>query len=110
MVDFDEFIVMREETLEELNIAIEKVIEEKESMNLDYDLLEKVLGTMIKSVRSEEVGPISVVTPIKKEEMLQVTLDFFKSIDSELYIKAINTLISNMQDSVANMDTEKDRI
>jgi hypothetical protein len=93
MVDFDEFIVMREETLEELNIVIEKVIEEKESMDLDYDLLEKVLEAMIKSVRNAEVGQISVVTPIKKEEMLQVTLNFFKSIDSELYRKAINTIL-----------------
>lgn len=93
MVDFDEFIVMRKRFLEELNIAIDKVIEEKESMDLDYDLLEKGLGRMIKNVRSKEVGPISVITPIKKEEMLQVTLNFFKSIDSELYKKAVNTIL-----------------
>lgn len=124
MVDFDEFIVMREETLEELNIAIEKVIEEKESMGLDYDLLEKVLGTMIKSVRSEEVGPISVVTPIKKynEEGASVLKKYLEEAKNENFVGAlaalgiglnengINQLISNMQDRVANMDTEKDRI
>lgn len=111
MVDFDEFIVTREKTLEELNIVIEKVIEEKESMDLDYDLLEKVLGTMIKSVRSEDVGPISVVTPIKKEEMLQVTLNFFKSIDSELYRKAINTILQqskNIKTKIYNIHQVKD--
>ena len=124
MVDFDEFIVMREETLEELNIAIEKVIEEKESMGLDYDLLEKVLGTMIKSVRSEDVGPISVVTPIKKynEEGASVLKKYLEEAKNENFVGAlaalgiglnengINQLISNMQDRVANMDTEKDRI
>lgn len=124
MVDLDEFIVMREETLEELNIAIEKVIEEKESMGLDYDLLEKVLGTMIKSVKSEDVGPISVVTPIKKynEEGASVLKKYLEEAKNENFVGAlaalgiglnengINQLISNMQDRVANMDTEKDRI
>lgn len=124
MVDFDEFIVMREEPLEELNIVIEKVIEEKESMGLDYDLLEKVLGTMIKSVRSEDVGPISVVTLIKKynEEGASVLKKYLEEAKNENFVGAlaalgiglnengINQLIFNMQDRVANMDTEKDRI
>jgi len=78
MVDFDEFIVMREDFLKELNMAIDKVIEEKKSMDLDYDLMEKALGTMIRNVKNIEIGEVTILTPIKKEDMIKITLDFFK--------------------------------
>ena len=35
MVDFDKFIVMKEGFLKKLNIAIDKVIKEKESLNIN---------------------------------------------------------------------------
>ena len=65
MVDFDKFIVMKEGFLKKLNIAIDKVIKEKESLNIDYDLLEKALEVMIKNSRFIDNGPISTVVPIK---------------------------------------------
>ena len=95
MVDFNEFVVMRGKNLEELNRAIDKVIEEKKSMDLDYDLMEKVLGRMVRNVRSIDIDPTTVVTPMKKEEMLKVTLDFFKSIDPELHRKAVDTILQH---------------
>ena len=93
MVDFDEFVVIRGKSLEELNTAIDRVIEEKEFMDLDYDLIEKALGIMLRNIRNIPVSPITTITPIKKEEMLKVTLDFFKSIDPELHRKAVDTIL-----------------
>ena len=110
MVDFSEAIVMRENFLRDLNIAIDKVIEEKESMDLDYDLIENVLGTMLRNVKNAEVGEVTILTPIKKEEMLKITLDFFKSIDSELHKKAIDTILQqteNIKMSIYNVHQVK---
>lgn len=103
MVDFDQFVVMREKFLKKLNIAIDKVIREKESMDLDYDLMEKALGTMLRNVRSIDTGPICIVTPIKKREMLKVTLDFFESIDPELYKKAIDVILQQTENIKMNI-------
>lgn len=111
MVDFDNSVVMREKFLNKLNIAIDKVIREKESINLDYDLIEKALGIMLRNVRSVDTGKISIVTPIKKEEMLKIVLDFFKSIDSEIYKKAIDTILQqteNIKMNIYNLHEVKD--
>ena len=93
MIDFDKFIVMKESFLKKLNIAIDEVINEKESLDINYDLLEKVLEAMIKNNRFMYNGHITTVVPIKKSEMLNVTLDFFKSIDIDFYRKAIDTIL-----------------
>lgn len=111
MVNFDEVVVMRENFLRDLNIAIDKVIQEKKSMNLDYNLIEKALGIMIRNVKSIDEKPIKIFTPVKKEEMLKVALDFFKSIDSELYKKAIDTILQqtdNIKMRIYNLHEIKD--
>lgn len=111
MVDFDEFVVMRENFLRELNIAVDRVIKEKESMKLEYDLIEKSLGVMIRNVKKLEVNPISALTPIKKENMIKITLDFFKSIDPEFHKKAINTILQqneNIKMNIYNIHEVKD--
>ena len=111
MIDFDKFVVMKEDFLRELNIAIDRVIEEKESMNLDYDLIEKSLGLMLRNVRSLDVNSISAITPIKKEEMLKITLDFFKSIDYEFHKKTIDTILhqsENIKMNIYNIHEVKD--
>lgn len=111
MVDFDEFVVMREKFLNKLNTAIDKVIEEKDAMDLDYDFIEKSLGAMIRNVKNIEVGKITVLTPIAKEEMLKVTLDFFESIDPELHKKAVDTILQqteNIKMRIYNIHKIKD--
>ncbi len=97
MVDFDNFVVMQEGFLNKLNIAIDKVIREKKTMNLDYDLMEKALGIMLRNVRSIDRGATFIAIPVKKEEILKITLDFFRSIDSEFHEKAINTILQQSE-------------
>ena len=65
---------------------------------------------MVKNSRFIDNGPISTVVPIKKSEMLTVTLDFFKSIDIEFYRKAIDTILqqnSNIKMNIYNFHNIK---
>jgi len=102
MVDFDEFVVMKEGFLKKLNIAIDRIIEEKQSMKLDYDFIEKVLKTMIKN-RNVSNSAVSVVVPIDKNKLLSITLDFFNSIDPEFYKKTIEIILQQNNDIKMNM-------
>ena len=103
MVNFDEFVVMKKGFLKKLNIAIDEVINEKEDLDIDYDLLEKALELMIKNNRPIGRRPISVVVPIKKSDMLTVTLDFFRSIDIDFYKKAIDTILQQNNNIKMNL-------
>jgi len=102
MVDFDEFVVMKEGFLKKLNIAIDTIIEEKQSMKLDYDIIEKVLKAMIKN-RNVSNSAVSVVVTIDRNQLLSITLDFFNSIDSEFYKKAIEIILQQNNDIKINI-------
>ena len=93
MVDFSSYILIDEETLEKLNTTIDKTLDEEEYVPIDYSLLEISLGAMLRNARFRRNGDFPTVVRIKKEEMLGLTLDFFKSIDETLYEKAVNTII-----------------
>jgi len=111
MIDFNEFIVMKQRVLEELNIAIDRVVQEKEYMELDYDLMERALGIMTRNIKSIKPGQVTILTPIKKEEMIKVALGFFKSIDPEIYKKAVKTILQqnqNIKMNIYNLHEVKD--
>lgn len=65
MVNFDEFVVMQEGFLNKLNLAVDKSIHEKKSMNLDYDYIERALKLMVNN-RNAKMSSVSTVVPIKK--------------------------------------------
>lgn len=102
MVNFDEFVVMQEEFLNKLNVAVDKIIREKKSMNLDYDYIEKALKLMVNN-RNAKMSPVSIVVPIKKEEMIKTSLEFFESIDDELYQKVIDVVLADDKDIKLNI-------
>lgn len=102
MVNFDEFVVMKEGFLKKLNIAIDRIIEEKQSMKLDYDFIEKALKAMIKN-KNVNNGTISAVTTIDRSQLLSIALDFFKSIDPEFYKKSIEIILQQNNDVKMNM-------
>lgn len=102
MVDFDEFVVMKEGFLKKLNIAIDRIIEEKQSMKLDYDFIEKVLKAMIKN-RNVNNNAVSVVAPVDRSQLLSITLDFFNSIDSGFYKKSIEIILQQNNDIKMNI-------
>ncbi len=111
MVDFDEFVVMKEKFLEELNIAIDSIIEEKQFMPMHYNFIEKALEAMIKSsnvnIRTEEV----VITPVDKGQVLKIALDFFKSVDSEFYKEAVEIILQqnkNIKMNIYNIHSIED--
>lgn len=111
MINFDDNVVMKEKFLEELNIAIDKVIKEKQQMGLDYDLLENVLKNMLRAIPIRRNSKIEKIVPMRKEEMLKVTLDFFRSIDEEFYKKAVSLILQqhkNIKMKIYNSHKIKD--
>lgn len=102
MIDFDEFIIMKEGFLQRLNIAVDRIIQEKKSMNLNYEYIEKALKAMIKN-RNVNTNAIHVVTQVKKEEILKITLEFFKSVEPELYKRAVNIILGQEKDIKMNV-------
>lgn len=110
MVDFDNFIVMNKKDLAELNEAIDKVLEQKRNFYIS-SFLEKGLERMIKNTKSIQEKKIPVITPMKKEEMIKITLDFFKSVDPEFYKKAIDIILQqseNIKMNIYNVHRVKD--
>ena len=102
MVDFDEFISIREGFLIKLNDAVDRIIEEKKLMKLDYDYIEKALKPLVKN-RNVDTGSIDIVVPIKKEEMIKIMLDFFMAVDPMFYNKAIRVILGQDKDIRMNI-------
>lgn len=71
-------------------------------MNLNYEYIEKVLKAMIKN-RNVNTNAIHVVTQVKKEEILKITLEFFKSVEPELYKRAVNIILGQEKDIKMNV-------
>ena len=111
MIEFDKFVVLNKDALKKLNIAVDKVIYEKLTMDLDYVLMENALGKMIRNVKNIEEKSLTMLTPIKKEHMLKIVLNFFKSIDKDVYRKAIDTILNksdNIRLKIYNVHEIKD--
>lgn len=102
MVDFDRFVVMQEEFVNKLNLAVDEIINEKMSMKLDYDFIEKSLKPIIQYKNIND-RTIPVVTKIKKEYILKIALLFFESVDSELYKKALDIILGQEKDIAMKM-------
>lgn len=103
MLKLDELIIFDDNFLNKLNATVDKTIKEKEEFNIDYDLLEKCLDAIIRNKRNRRIGAVIKVVPIKKEELLSVALDFFKSIDDEFYEKARDIILGQLKRIRMNM-------
>lgn len=97
MIDFDTFVVMKQGFLNELNVAADRIIEEKKAMPLNYMLIEQALKAVSRN-RNMNTRAFNIVVPIKKEEMLKTTLNFFESIDPEFYEKAVKVILGQNAD------------
>ena len=93
--------------IEELNRKIDIVIEEKQRLNIDYSLLERIMLEILKSTRYIKEQQTSYIIPIKKEEIIKIALDFFKSVDIDFYKKALKVLMqqhNNIETNVYNVN------
>ena len=89
----NEIIPMNNSFLEQWNRAIDGTIREKQRFNINYPMLENVLAASIKNQRFRRIGPIDKLIPVKKEEIISVALNFFQSIDEELYNEALKVIL-----------------
>ena len=103
-INEDEFL--DDGLLRKLNEEVSYAIEEKKSRRMDYATLENVMkkyiDTFVKKVSKKVQNPPMVVT-MKKEEMIKHALDFFKSIDEDLYNQAKKIILQQDKNIILNI-------
>ena len=80
---------------------------------MDFDALEELYINVLKSKRRLSKSRTSIV-PLKREKMIGIALDFFKSIDEEFYQKAKNVILNideraNLEIVNVNNENKQDR-
>ena len=85
-------IAQIKDLLYKLNKKIDVVIRQKKKGNLDYGYIEKILLNILKNANYNNQSYVSIIVPIKKEEIIKVCLEFFKSIDKDFYEIIANSL------------------
>lgn len=87
MMDLKELMIASEQELEKLNKAIDRISQEKSRINFNRNILERLMERIEKVIPYREESEIRIITPIKYHEMLKLVMDFYKSIDEEIYQK-----------------------
>lgn len=86
-MDLRELKIASEQELEELNKSIDRISQEKSRINFNRNILERLMERIEKVIPYREESEIRIITPIKYHEMLKLVMDFYKSIDEEIYQK-----------------------
>ena len=87
IMNLNELMIVNEQELEKLNKAIDRISQEKSRINFNRDILERLMERIEKVIPYREESEIRIITPIKYHEMLRLVMDFYKSIDEEIYQK-----------------------
>lgn len=107
MANLDEIIVMKEKFLDELNKAIDITIKDKKWIKIDYDWIERITGKMVQNRRNnirkyktEDMimnrKPVKL-SAISTSEMVKLAVEFFKSIDEDIYKMAVETILQQKE-------------
>ena len=80
--------IISQEELEKLNKQIGKLLEIKEHTSINFYFLEQLYGNLLRSKDMITENPKRTIVPINQIEMIEQALNFFKSIDDELYDRA----------------------
>lgn len=91
---FKDLNYIDDSVLKSLNDVAEEVIKQQKEYKISYDFIEKALLYYIKNNDYKEVTRLSNVKPLKKWEIISLALDFFKSIDFEIYKKIKDIIFS----------------
>ena len=86
-MDLKELMIISKEELKQLNKSIDKINHEKSRINFNRNILEKLMGRIEKAIPYRNESEINIITPIKYQKMLKLVMDFYKSIDEEIYQK-----------------------
>ncbi|MDO5556502.1 MAG: hypothetical protein Q4G09_07955 [Clostridia bacterium] len=81
--------------IDEINKCLRETISQKQEKSyIDYNILEEYLKNVLnyqKNYRRKNKIP-KIVAPIQRERAIQISLEFFKSVDEEFYKKALAIL------------------
>lgn len=93
MIDFDEFRIMTDGFIKKLDTSIGYVIKEKEETKLDYDLIEKLTGLVVKSSHYIGNQRFYLTPQFTQEQLIRYALRFYKSFGGKIYERALKTLL-----------------
>lgn len=80
--------------IKSLNDVAEEVMKQQKKYKISYDFIEKALLYYINNNDYKEMTMLSNVKPLKKWGIISLALDFFKSIDFEIYKKIKDIIFS----------------
>ena len=98
----DEAIFSKEQ-LQKLNLKLEMIQKQFDEKNIDTSLFKKIFGVLINSLSCFNNGRIYKISPIKKEQLLSKSLEFFESLDDDIYKTAINIVLQQNPNIILNM-------
>lgn len=91
ILDNEDYI---DDSIQKLEKLAENIIEQKNKYVLPYDFIEKVILIYTKNNNYREKEKILKIKTFKKWEIIYFVLDFFKSIDFEIYKKIKDIIFS----------------
>lgn len=86
--------MINDKTLDALNCAADRIMEERFRIIIDHNLLKALLEGYLTLNRKVINSPSNIVANhITKEEMIKVMLDFFSSLDKDFYNQAVQVIL-----------------
>ena len=82
---------IEDKTINELNELTKEMIKKK----LPSEFLEEMMKKYLSTNRYKNIFPNSSIKILKKWEVISIVLDFFKSIDEDLYKRVFNIVMNN---------------
>lgn len=82
---------IEDKTINQLNELTKEMIKKK----LPSEFLEEMMKKYLSTNRYKNIFPNSSIKILKKWEVISIVLDFFKSIDEDLYKRVFNIVMNN---------------
>jgi len=103
VIEFYDVNYIDDDIIKKLDKAAEKVAKDKLRYIIPYDFLEKILLLYIKNHDYKDINNARVIKPIKKWEIIKIALDFYRSLDDEIYEKVKSVILNQNPKIRANI-------
>lgn len=94
VIEFYDINYIDDDIIKKVDKVAEKVTEDKSYYIIPYDFLERILLLYIKNNNYIDIDNARVIKPIKKWEIIKIALEFYKSVDNELYEKVKSVILN----------------
>ena len=103
IIVFHDFNYIDDDIIKKVDKTAENVANKKAYYRIPYNFLERALLLYIKNHNYKDINNKAVVKTMKKWEIIKTALDFYKSIDIEIYEKIKNVVLNQNPKIRANI-------